>query len=468
MIEQIAFAGKNVGILGLARSGLQAALLMKRVGAIPFVSDRLATEEIQWNAKALEAEGINYEIGGHSPKLYEDKDIIILSPGISLESPIIKEIRAKKPGVAIISEIEAAYQFCEGKIIAVTGSNGKSTTVSLIGELLKNADLKTFAGGNLGNPFSSFVLDTTEDSYVVLEVSSFQMETIKFFKPWISVILNLTPDHLDRYSSVDEYYSAKLRVFENQDENDYLVLNDDDLEIKERINDAKPARFYYSRLNRLERGVFSNHKYIHFNLSGEELRNLMPIEEVGLKGPHNLWNVMASVSVCLILDLDLEVIRDTLREFKGIEHRLEEVGKINGVLFVNDSKATNVDSVAYALQSYPNNIVLILGGLDKGSEFEKLSEHISGKVSRLILLGKAKDKIAKALSGTAPIEFVGTMKEAVRKGYNAALETRQGNMPNEIVMLSPGCASFDMYKNFEYRGYDFKEQFKSLKDEIEG
>ncbi|MBN1756416.1 UDP-N-acetylmuramoyl-L-alanine--D-glutamate ligase [bacterium] len=453
--KDYSFTGKKVGILGLARSGLSAARLMLKAGAYPFVSDYSKSEEVIQNGYILNELSIPFEVGGHTPRLYQDQELIIISPGIPQKSPIVEEIKKHRPDLPLLSELEAAFYFNRGRIIAITGSNGKSTTVALTGKILADAGIKTFVGGNIGIPFSSFVQNTTPDCIVVLEISSFQLDNIINFYPWIAMILNLTPDHLNRYEDLEHYYSSKERIFMNQGNEDYLILNYDDPEIQARIKTAIPRTIYFSRLRSLNRGAFIDNDKIYIQLGEGSPEAVMGIHEPGLKGPHNLWNILAALTAATLVGVKVESAARTIQDFKGIEHRLENVGSIGQVKFINDSKATNVDSVYYALQSYKEKLVLILGGQDKGGDFSRLKPLIEKRVNSIILLGEASEKIAQILHRAAPIRFSRSMKEAVEMAYELAY-------PDRIVLLSPGCASFDMYRNFEERGKDFKNSVERL------
>ena len=446
---------KKVGVIGLGRSGLAAAQLLKNKKIDIEVSDCLDTQEIREKAELLKGQGIKVEVGRHSPEFIQNKDLIVVSPGA--DNPLIS-LWAKQKNIPLISEIELGYYFCRAPIIAISGTNGKTTTAILIGSLLKNSASRVVVCGNIGTPFSQIILENNYE-IIILEVSSFQLEKIDKFKPYISIILNITPDHLDRYKTFEEYRRTKYRIFENQSEGDWMIVN-------------RSCVFPVARVGRTKHAVNLPSEQIAARCSPSLSRSLRSLEPcpLGLRNgflatqpepsrtnsvPRILYldkgneNEQAVRLVGEILKIKKEIVDRTLKEFKGLEHRLEYVGTIRGIRFINDSKATNVDSVRYALQKISPPVVLILGGRDKGGDFGVLRPLIKEKVKELILIGEAKEKIKEALKGIKAIDEADSLEEAFNFAQQAAEK-------GDTVLLSPGCASFDMFANFEARGKEFK------------
>ncbi|OGC84807.1 MAG: UDP-N-acetylmuramoylalanine--D-glutamate ligase [candidate division Zixibacteria bacterium RBG_19FT_COMBO_42_43] len=437
----------------MARSGLALAKTLKELGAKVFVSDLKDEKILKSETNELKKLKIDFETGEHSPKLLQEKDYLVLSPGVPGDIPIVKE--AEFLGLPVFSEIEVAYWLCPAEIVAITGSNGKTTTTTLMREILKKAGRKTWVAGNIGVAFSGVLSQITSEGIVVLEVSSFQLEKIQEFKPRISAILNLSPDHLDRYPNVDSYIQAKFRIFENQDKSDFAVLNYDDLLLRKKAAEIKAPVLFFSTSTGLEEGAYIKDKNLIVKLGGKEKR-IIDINQIGIKGPHNLSNAACTSLIATILGVKPETIAEVLKEFKGVEHRLEPVAEINGIKFINDSKATNVDSVWYALQSVANPIILIAGGKDKGGDFSKLASLVKDKVKLLILIGQAKEKIKSVLGSLTETVEAQDLAEAVQTAYKKA-------QAGDAVLLSPACASFDMFLNFEERGKVFKQEVAKLK-----
>jgi UDP-N-acetylmuramoylalanine--D-glutamate ligase len=444
--------GKRISVLGMARSGIACAKLLKKIGAEVFVSDTKEKESLSSEINQLEGLGIDLETGGHSSKAVVDKDFIVVSPGIPLDIPILNQAEAF--GIPIFSEIEVAYWLTDAEIIGITGSNGKTTTVTLVGEILKEDKRECQVGGNIGTPFSSIVEKISPDGIIVLELSSFQLERIEEFRPYIASVLNITPDHLDRHPDMKSYTEAKLRILENQTEDDFAVLNMDDEGSLQFVSYGKSQKIFFSTRKELEQGTFVHEGKLISRWNGNEME-IIEASEIGIKGPHNLSNACAACAISCILEVSPESTRKVLRSFTGVEHRLEQVATIFGISFVNDSKATNVDSVWYALQSVTPPIVLIAGGRDKGGDFTRLKELVQKNVKALVLLGEAEEKIEKALGDLVPTFHSDSMEEAVELGFKKA-------GPKETVLLSPGCASFDMFKDYQHRGEVFKESVKNL------
>jgi len=439
---------KKISILGLARSGIAAAKLAKKAGFEVFVSDAAVNEELIEKAKALNELGIDVEVGGHTPRVLQS-DLIVVSPGVPLGIDVIKA--AREMGIPVISEIEFAFRFEKGRVVAVTGSNGKSTTATLIARILEDSGKKVFLAGNIGKPYSDVVTSTSSDSITVLELSSFQLEAIYNFSAFVGILLNLAPDHLDRYDTVDDYYRAKFRLFETQKPGSYAVLNVDQPEVAKLegkiVADVLPFTMRDVRMN----GAWLSESII--------MRRDEPIlrkDEIGIPGPHNLANALASVAATIPFEVPKESLAETLRRFSGIEHRLERFLVWNGILFVNDSKATNPESLRFALLSFDSPIVLIAGGYDKGADFSYLSGLVTKKVKAAVFTGATAKKMAQQIGGAAGFStVVKDFKEAVETAINLAKK-------GDVVLLSPGCASFDAFKNFEHRGRVFKELVKKI------
>jgi UDP-N-acetylmuramoylalanine--D-glutamate ligase len=453
--------GKKVCVFGMARSGLAVASLLKKYSGDVFVTDVKNSPFLAKETEELKKLGIEYEIGGHSHNSIKDKDFLVISPGVSFDIPILLE--AQEKGIPIFSEVEVAFWLNQAFIVGITGTNGKTTTATLIGEILKEDKREVKVAGNIGVPFSSVVEEVSSDGIIVLELSSFQLEKIEEFHPKVASILNITPDHLDRYSDFKSYKDAKLRIFENQTEEDFAVLNFDDDESRGIENFSKGEKIFFSTINELDPGVFLKDGSLIFSAGGGSFgifegkkEKIIEATQIGIKGPHNLSNAACASAISLILGVKLGSIRNALQNFKGVEHRLEEVSTISGVKFINDSKATNVSSVWYALQSIGRPIILIGGGRDKGGDFTKLRDLVKDKVKALILLGEAKEKMKNELGDLIPTFFVSDMEEAV----NLSLEKASSG---DSVLLSPGCASFDMFDNFEHRGKVFKSAVEKLK-----
>jgi len=445
--------GRKIGIVGMARSGVAAAKLARRLGGTPFVSDVKSDDQLTEHIHELKTFGIEFETGGHSDRLLYS-EFVIVSPGIPQESGIIQKII--QAGIPIFSEIEFASWFCRGKIVAITGSNGKTTTTTLIGAILDAAGLPNKVCGNIGYPFSEAVLDIPENGFAVLEVSNFQLELVEEFRPFVAMILNITPDHLDRYENFDGYKRAKYRITENQQPTEYLILNADDAVIEKNNIDSRAQRIFFSTSRSLPTGVFQRGKTL-VGVVGEKESEIVNIDAIRIPGPHNLQNSAAASLAALLCGAAPRAIGDALGQFPGVEHRLEDAGTIAGIKFINDSKATNVDSVCFALRSFDAPIVLIAGGRDKGGDFEPLVKYGRERVREVILLGEAREKMFEALGKAFPVQFAESMDDAVGKAFESAA-------PGDIIMLSPACASFDMYENFEQRGLDFKRIVKTLKN----
>ncbi|MCJ7577772.1 MAG: UDP-N-acetylmuramoyl-L-alanine--D-glutamate ligase [candidate division Zixibacteria bacterium] len=450
--------GKRVGIFGMARSGLACAKLLKKLGAQVFVTDAKPDNLLTSEIAQLVEQDIDFETGGHTLKAITNKDYLIISPGVPLDIPILKE--AQNLGIPIFSEIEVAFWLTDAKIVGLTGSNGKTTTTALVGDILKEDRKECEVGGNIGIPFSNLVEKVSSDGIIVLELSSFQLERIEEFKPYVAVVLNLTPDHLDRYPDLRSYMEAKLRIFENQTDVDFAVLNADDKNSMELALYSASKKMFFSTQKELELGAFVKNGMLVYKMNGKE-EKIIETKDIEIKGPHNLSNATAACAICAILGVSPVSMRETLKRFKGVEHRLEEVATLSGVRFVNDSKATNVESVWYALQSVEKPIILIAGGKDKGGDFTRLRELVQNRVKALILIGEAKEKIHDALSDLVSTFHSDSLEEAVELSFKKA-------EAGDTVLLSPACASFDMFKDYEHRGEVFKSSVKRLTERTNG
>jgi len=448
---------KRVTVVGAARSGIASARLLSKKGFKVFLTDSYPEAKIDKQfVEQIKALGIDYEFGAHSPKVY-DADFMVVSPGVPQNSEIIQS--ALNKNIDVISEIEAASWYCRGKVIAITGTNGKTTTTTLIGELFKDAGFKTFVCGNIGIAFSDIVEQTDESSIVVLETSSFQLDNIKKFKPFISILLNVTPDHLDRYDSFEKYMDSKMRITENQASTDHFVYNFDDELVRKsalKVSAAKSA-FSLSSAVKKDTGTGSfldNRELVYFYYMGEE--NIIDTQKLIIKGEHNIYNAMASVISAKIFGIEKDFIRKTLENFKGVEHRLEFVRELEGIKYYNDSKATNVNSVWYALKGFNEKLILILGGKDKGNDYTQIEKEVLEHCRHIIAIGSSAQKVFDFFNGKISTETADDMADAVNKGRAAALK-------GDVVLLSPACASFDMFDNYEHRGKVFKELVNSLK-----
>ena len=443
---------KRVLVVGLGKSGVASALFLKSRGARVTVSDSKPAAELRHEILLLLEHGITVETGGHGDRTFRGQDLIVVSPGVPFDAPQL--VQARSLGESVIGEIELAAQFLSGPIVAITGANGKTTTTSLAEEIVAAGGFSTLVGGNIGTPAISFVDQAGPKTWIVLEVSSFQLETIVQFRPKIAVILNITPDHLDRHKTFANYIRAKARVFENQVEEDFTVLNADDPTTAALSSRTRAQLFWFSRKQQVDRGAFVRAAHIHF-CDGHGECEIMPLAEVPLKGAHNLENVLAGISIGMLAGCQPDAIRRAVRGFKAVEHRLEFVATIAGVDYYNDSKATNVDATIKALESFPANIHLILGGKDKGSDYTVLNELLRQRVKRVYTVGAAAAKIESQIQGAAEIEHAETLGNAIRSASESAT-------PGDVVLLAPACASFDQFQSYEHRGRVFKETVQAL------
>jgi UDP-N-acetylmuramoylalanine--D-glutamate ligase len=441
--------GKKVLVVGLGKSGLAAALFLRHRGAQVTVSDIRSAEALAKDIPALLEEGINVEAGGHGLLTFRRQDLIVVSPGVPLETPEL--LQAKSFGRPVIGELELAARFLKGKILAVTGSNGKTTTTSLLGEILEKAGLPTLVGGNIGVPVVALIEESTDLTWSVLEVSSFQLETTDQFHPAIAVILNITPDHLDRHGTFENYALAKERIFASQDERDYVVLNADNLRAAAAAERSRARVYWFSIEHAVDQGAWVEGGEIMFRSAKDApAETVMPLIGIPLKGEHNVENVLAAVCAARLAGASAEAIRAGVENFKAVEHRLEYVATLNGVEFYNDSKATNVDATAKAIAAFPANIHLILGGKDKNSDYTQLFDLLRARVRAVYTIGSAAAKIESQLRGVVSIHSCETLDKAVSAIAAAA-------HPGDVVLLAPACSSFDQFESYEHRGRIFKE-----------
>jgi len=445
--------GKNVAVVGLAKSGLAAALFLKKLGAKALVTDCANNQDVLKSAEVLSREKIKYEIGKHTEKFLTDTELMVISPGAGGDAPPI--VWAQRNKIPVISEIELGFLYCKAPVIAVTGTNGKTTVTGLIEDMFKTAHRKVIACGNIGNPFTEKLDDLTSDSAVVLEVSSFQLERIETFKPKVSIILNVTQDHLDRYRNMKEYLSAKCNIFRNQDGSDYLILNHDDHILRNIKNAAGPKVLFFSRFAKVT-GAFLEGDVIYCDIDGKSRQSLCAKKDIYLKGDHNIENAMAAVLAAKAFGVSDKDIMKSLSAFKGFAHRFELVSEIDGVRFIDDSKGTTVDSAKRALESCLSQVILIAGGRDKNSDFTLIKDTVKEKVKLVIVIGEAKDKLRAAYGDVTKIYDAETIEAAVQTAHGLAAN-------NDIVLLSPMCASFDMFKDYKHRGDAFKKAVLDLK-----
>jgi UDP-N-acetylmuramoylalanine--D-glutamate ligase len=445
---------KRVLVVGLGKSGLSAAMFLRRQGARVTVSDARSAVALAKEIPALLDAGIMVESGGHGLLTFRRQDLIVVSPGVPMDTPEVKQVIGY--GVPVIGELELASRFLKGRIVAITGSNGKTTTTTLLGKILNEAGLPTLVGGNIGTPVIDLVPESTNESINVLEVSSFQLETIEQFRPWIAVVLNITPDHLDRHGSFENYATMKTRITERQQAEDYLVLNAEDKPTQMVAAKTKAQIFWFSPRRPIKQGALVHGESILFVPSeGANAEPIMPVAEIPLKGAHNVENVLAAICAARLAGAPAEKIRASVRSFKAVEHRLEFVRTVQGVEYFNDSKATNVDAAMKAIASFPSGIHLILGGKDKDSDYTTLSPLLRERVKAVYTIGSAAEKIERELHGVVKMVGAGTIDVAVR-------EARRAAVPGDVVLLAPACSSFDQFENYEHRGQTFRHIVNEL------
>jgi UDP-N-acetylmuramoylalanine--D-glutamate ligase len=438
--------GRKVLVVGLARTGLATIRFLKAKGAVVMATEVKPKEEMKESVQELERMGIAAEWGGHRKETFLRQDLIVVSPGVDLSIEPIQ--KALQKGIRLISEIELAYQFIQAPIIAVTGTNGKTTTTLLIGQMLKEEGKKVGVGGNVGDPLILFADGENQWEVLVAEISSFQLEAIEGFRPRLSVLLNITEDHLDRYSQYSDYIEAKARLFVNQKAEDTAILNGDDPIVMNFTGRVKAKKVLFGFKERPGEGAFFSDRTVVLKLGGE--REIYSLERSPLKGVHNVENMMAALTAARIFGCPKRAIETVLDRFEGLEHRLEFVREIDGVRFYNDSKGTNVGSVVKSLQSFSEPVILIAGGKDKKGDLSPLRRLIQSRVKELVLIGEAGGRMGRELGDLTDIAMAETLEEAVRLAY-------EGASKGDVILLSPACSSFDMFQDYKERGKVFKD-----------
>jgi len=446
--------GRRVLVVGAARSGIAAADLAARRGADVTLTELRETFD---QVDRLRAEGVQLELGGHKVETFTSAHLIVTSPGVPVEQPVFDAARER--GVEIIGELEFAWRFVNGRVIAITGTKGKSTTTTLIGRMLEAAGTKSLVGGNIGTPLSAQVDQSTPDTVHVVETSSFQLETTTTFRPWIAVWLNFAADHLDRHPTEEAYAAAKARIFANQAQNDWAVLNADDPEVLLRARQTAARRVLFSLAGASGDGfVVDGDAIVH--RTGTDVERLIPLAAVELTGRHMLNNVLAAAAAAYIAGVRPPAMLEALRGFHGLPHVMEPAGEVSGVRFVNDSKATNVEAARRSIESFDRGVVAIIGGRYKGGDFGDLRGALASRGRAVVAIGEAAGRVRDALERTVPVIDVGSMADAVARGYEAA-------RPDGVVLLAPACSSFDWFRDYAERGEVFKREVKRLRDEVE-
>jgi UDP-N-acetylmuramoylalanine--D-glutamate ligase len=452
MAGKLELKGKRVLVVGLARTGVATALFCAERGARVAATDTRSADELGDCVSKLRDAGVQLQLGGYSDTILHGQELVVPSPGVPAEAPLL--IQARDLKITVWSEIELASWFLHGRLIGITGSNGKTTTTTLVDHILRHAGFATVLAGNIGTPLIAQANNTAEGTVTVAELSSFQLELIETFRPSIAVLLNLTPDHLDRHKTFSAYAAAKARIFENQIEEDAAILNLDDAASRE-IVPSRPQVFWFSRKTNVEQGAFvsTNGKLIfRRNNKAEEILNC---DEISLPGAHNLENVLAATIAARLAGVQSPQIAEAVHSFAGVEHRIEFVAEIHGARYYNDSKATNVDATLKALEAFPGRIIVILGGKDKASDYSPLRELLRERTILALLIGSAAEKIERQIAGSVAIERAGTLERAVQIATCTA-------QPGDVVLLAPACASFDQFQNYEHRGRVFKELVRQL------
>lgn len=448
------FNNKKFLVLGAGISGIAVANILQKLGGKVILNDVRARLQIKQDLASVENSGVELIFGRQDSSLLQELDYLVLSPGVSIELPLVQSAQAQ--GIVVMSEIEVAYRLCVAPIVAITGTNGKTTTTTLVGEMLKAAGRNVVVGGNIGAALSQEVEAVSPDGVVVAEISSFQLEGIIDFRPKVAAILNLTPDHLDRHHSMQIYQQTKENIFKNQTSADYLVLNYDDANIRTIAERAAARIMYFSRKAELQQGVFikNNNFVIAWNGS---LQEICSVDELKIKGSHNIENALAACSAAFLAGAQASALAQAITEFQGVEHRIELVRQIGAVAYYNDSKATNPESSIKALEAFDGNIILIAGGRDKLTGLNEFTGLMKEKVAELILLGEAQERFAEAaaLAGLQRIHRVASMAEAVELAHSLA-------RPGQTVLLSPACASYDMFASYEERGRIYKNLVRKL------
>ena len=453
---KIELKDQRVLVVGLARTGVATALFCASRGAVVSATDIRSADQLGDASTQLPAAGVRLALGEPSEAILEGQTLVVPSPGVSADAWLLQQARAK--GIPVLSEIELASRFLRGRLIGITGSNGKTTTTSLTEHILRSAGFSTVLAGNIGTPLVAQVAGTTEVTVTVAELSSFQLELVESFRPDIAVFLNLTPDHLDRHKTLSAYGAAKARIFENQTPEDFAVLNSDDA-ASARYRPSRPQVYWFSRKTSVDQGASIEGGQIVFREQHGKREGILAAGEIPLVGAHNLENVLAAAVATRLAGAEPVAIADGIRSFRGVEHRIELVAEIEGVRYYNDSKATNVDATRKALESFPGRIVVILGGKDKNSDYTELRDALGQKAILALLIGAAADKIEQQIRGSVAVERAGTLEVAVEEAFRAA-------HAGDIVLLAPACASFDQFENYEHRGRVFKDLVRRLQERL--
>jgi len=451
MAGKLELKGKRVLVVGLARTGVATALFCAERGARVAATDTRSADELGDCVSKLRDAGVQLQLGGYSDAILHGQELVVPSPGVPADAPLL--IHARDLKITVWSEIELASWFLHGRLIGITGSNGKTTTTTLVDHILRHAGFATVLAGNIGTPLIAQANKTAEGTVTVAELSSFQLELIETFRPSIAVLLNLTPDHLDRHKTFSAYAAAKARIFENQIEEDAAILNLDDAASRE-IVPSRPQVFWFSRKTNVEQGAFVSNGKLIFRRNNKE-EEILNCDEISLPGAHNLENVLAASIVARLAGVQSAHIAEAVHSFAGVEHRIEFVAEIHGARYYNDSKATNVDATLKALEAFPGRIIVILGGKDKASDYSPLRELLRERTILALLIGSVAEKIERQIAGSVAIERAGTLERAVQIATCTA-------QPGDVVLLAPACASFDQFQNYEHRGRVFKELVRQL------
>jgi UDP-N-acetylmuramoylalanine--D-glutamate ligase len=444
--------GKRVTVVGLARSGLAACKVLAERGALVVGTDRSPRETLRGDLAELEARGVRIETGGHRAESFLGADLVVISPGVPTAMPLLAQARSQ--GIPVWGEVELASRLTTARFLGITGTNGKSTTTSLVGAMLEAAGFPVVVAGNIGTALCEVVTTLTPSHWVVAELSSFQLETIVSFRPQVAALLNLAPDHLDRYADLDAYYAAKARIFMNQTADDYAVLNADDPPTLAWARGVRSRPRLFSRMRTMGDGAFVRDGRLIVRRDGRT-DAVCGIGEIRIPGLHNLENGLAAAAMASAIGVPPTAIGEALRRFPGLPHRLELVAEMDGVRYVNDSKGTNVGAVVKSLEGYAGGVILIAGGKDKGGDFAPLRPLVTSRVKTLLLIGQARQAIRDHLAGACPMEEAPTLEAAVARGAEIAVA-------GDTVLLSPACASFDMFRDFEHRGEMFRQAVREL------
>jgi UDP-N-acetylmuramoylalanine--D-glutamate ligase len=447
-----ALAGRRITVVGLARSGVAACRLLLACGARVTATDAKPASALDPAARVLGSRGVRLYAGAHPPEAFGDAELCVVSPGVPQDHEVLAACRRR--GVPVLGEVELAYRTMTADVLAVTGTNGKTTTTTLLGALVAETGRPVLVAGNIGRPLTAEALDFPPDGLVVAEVSSFQLETTDTFRPRVAVLLNFTPDHLDRHGSLAAYAEAKARIFRRQTAEDWAVVNADDPGAAALAARVPGRLLWFSRIRAVEEGAHVADGWVALRLHGREVR-VGPVEEIGLRGTHNLENVLAATAAAAWAGVSPERLRAAIRAFRAVAHRLEWIRDLSGVGFYNDSKGTNVDATRRALAAFREPIVLIAGGRDKGQDFAPLAAAAAGRVKAAVVIGEGRATVGPALRRVTAVHEAESMAGAVRRAFGLAA-------PGDVVLLSPACASFDMFRDYEHRGEVFREEVLKL------